>query len=402
MPAICAAAAAAVAVAIAAAAATLAPPILPPAHAEGPEPGTLAFQFGSLGRGPGEFQNIVSIAVGPDGKIYVADDRRIQMFHPNGTYGSLISDYIPRRMAVDPDGKIYTSGYGGVGFVNPNGTRSVLAYVGNAWGLAVDPDGKIYVFDGDHYKVTVFHPNGTSVLAFGELGDDDGEFSSRYVEIAVGPDGKIYVADGRIQAFHPNGTFAFRFGDGRSITFGPSGEFVVDWAFYYPNGTLVSEMAYWPGAVAFGPTGLFVNGYDNRVRVFYGVEPTDEWQPSSLYEPPSDRGGGSGYMPPAAPSGPPVAGSRFAFEIGSYGSGPGEFRWPDNVAFGPGGIIAVSDWGNNRVNVFHPNGTFAYAFGSSGHGPGEFNRPFGIAFGPNGLLAVTDVGNHRVQFFYLE
>ena len=92
----------------------------------------------------------------------------------------------------------------------------------------------------------------------------------------------------------------------------------------------------------------------------------------------------------------------FAFEVGSYGSGPGEFRWPDNVAFGPGGIIAVSDWGNNRVNVFHPNGTFAHAFGSSGHGPGEFNRPFGIAFGPNGLLAVTDVGNHRVQFFYLE
>ena len=106
----------------------------------------------------------------------------------------------------------------------------------------------------------------------------------------------------------------------------------------------------------------------------------------------------------APPPPPPLAltGSRFAFEVGSYGSGPGEFRWPDNVAFGPGGVFAVSDWGNNRVNLFHPNGTFAYAIGSSGQGPGEFNRPFGIAFGPNGLLAVADVGNHRVQFFYLE
>ena len=151
---------------------------------------------------------------------------------------------------------------------------------------------------------------------------------------------------------------------------------------------------------------MLVESYYNTIRVYHGIEPTDEWLPSSLYDLPPDRGGGqdggSGYMPPSAPSGPPVAGSRFAFEIGSYGSGPGEFMWPDNVAFGPGGVIAASDWGNNRVNVFHPNGTFAYAFGSSGHGPGEFNRPFGIAFGPNGLLAVTDVGNHRIQFFWLE
>ena len=419
MPAICAAAVAAV-VAIAAAAA-LAPSVLPPAHADGPEPGTLAFRFGELGRDPGEFHDLGPVAVGPDGKIYASDRGRIQVFHANGTLDRVwnvgnITTYPFNDMAVGPDGKIYCTSSSSVIAFDPNGTQipGGIGGVAGPYYIAVGPDGKIYL-SSESYEIRVFHPNGTSAFRFGELGHDDGEISKRYADVAVGPDGKIYVADGGIQVYHPNGTFAFRIQLGGlfdsgiygiyRIAVGPSGEFFAGGGLYYPNGT----RAYYGGHLGhfdFGPTGLLVLGKSSSVSVLYGIEPTDEWLPSSLYEPPPDRGGGqgggSGYMPPAAPPGPPVAGSRFAFEIGSYGSGPGEFRWPDNVAFGPGGIIAVSDWGNNRVNVFHPNGTFAHAFGSSGHGPGEFNRPFGIAFGPNGLLAVTDVGNHRVQFFYIE
>ena len=82
--------------------------------------------------------------------------------------------------------------------------------------------------------------------------------------------------------------------------------------------------------------------------------------------------------------------------------GPGEFLAPHNIAFGPGGVIAVSDATNHRIQLFHPNGTLAFELGSRGSGPGELIGPYGLAFGPNGLLAVSDVGNHRVQVFRIQ
>ena len=89
-----------------------------------------------------------------------------------------------------------------------------------------------------------------------------------------------------------------------------------------------------------------------------------------------------------------------AYQLGSEGQGPGEFYRPFGVAFGPGGIMAVADTGNHRVQVFHPNGTLAYQLGSEGQGPGEFVIPYGVAFGPGGIMAVADTGNSRVQVFH--
>ena len=483
MPAIYAAGATVAAVvAIAAAAATLAPPILPPAHAEGPEPGTLAFQFGSPGDGPGELYRPQVVVMGPNGNIAVSDEGlaggpSTQIFHPNGTFAFVLNksygfvDFAPNGnilveaevgdrssyIHLHPDGTFaerlpdggrgdilrstvsvkYESG-GVVSALYKNATVKVVYPNGSAFSWTLhDPEGILegitypdlyyssreyldyYMGPGnmvavlDGYAVWVFHPDGTMPSKFGSYGIKPGEFLRKPNDLVFSPSGNILVRDGngRVQAFHTNGTFVgfFSAGGGYLPYFGPSGEFIADATLYYPNGTLAARLGGgWVYGYIFSQTGEYILSAQteaHKVAVFHGVNPAAEWQPSSLYEPPPDRGGGqgggSGYMPPPPP-GPPTAGSRFAFEIGSYGSGPGEFRWPDNVAFGPGGIVAVSDWGNNRVSVFHPNGTFAYAFGSSGHGPGEFNRPFGIAFGPNGLLAVTDVGNHRVQFFYLE
>ena len=53
-------------------------------------------------------------------------------------------------------------------------------------------------------------------------------------------------------------------------------------------------------------------------------------------------------------------------------------------------------------SCFIPNGTFAFELGSRGSGPGELAGPYGLTFGPNGLLAVSDVGNHRVQVFRIQ
>ena len=190
----CAAAAAVVAIT---AAATLAPPIPPPAHADGPEPGSLAFSFGSLGSDPGEFNGIDDVDVGPDGKIYVADhnNRRVSVFHPNGTFAFEVfpGGSGPWAVAAGPDGKIYAGMSFGVVVFHPNGTRDFYLRVSNAYvsGVAAGPDGKIYA-GTSNYVVKVFHPNGTYAFEFGSLGSDDGEFGSP-PSVFVGPDGKIYA-----------------------------------------------------------------------------------------------------------------------------------------------------------------------------------------------------------------
>ena len=145
--------------------------------------------------------------------------------------------------------------------------------------------------------------------------------------------------------------------------------------------------------------------YYNSISVYYGLDSTSEWKPSSLFQ--SSTGGtasGSGTGMPYAPpvQVPAINAVVPAFEFGSYGQGPGEFLAPHNIAFGPGGIIAVSDAENHRIQLFYPNGTFAIEVGSRGSGLGEFAGPLGLTFGPNGLLAVSDVGNHRVQVFRVQ
>ena len=70
------------------------------------------------------------------------------------------------------------------------------------------------------------------------------------------------------------------------------------------------------------------------------------------------------------------------------------------VVFGPGVVVTVSDMANNRVSVFHPNGTLAFGFGAHGQ-EGEHGGQPDVALSPNGLFAVYDIGNNRVQIFRL-
>lgn len=87
--------------------------------------------------------------------------------------------------------------------------------------------------------------------------------------------------------------------------------------------------------------------------------------------------------------------------FGEFGSGPGQFKFVCDVAFGPDGRIYVAEFGgNDRIQVFDAGGTFLFQFGSFGAGPGEFNRPQSICFNADGTeLWVADACNHRLQVF---
>ena len=59
--------------------------------------------------------------------------------------------------------------------------------------------------------------------------------------------------------------------------------------------------------------------------------------------------------------------------------------------------MLVSDWRNDRVQRFDPDGRHKATYGTSGDGDGEFNRPAGITTDTDGNIYVADWGNERVQ-----
>ena len=84
----------------------------------------------------------------------------------------------------------------------------------------------------------------------------------------------------------------------------------------------------------------------------------------------------------------------------------GKFSHPWGVAVNERNEIAVSDTGNNRVQIFSSDGSFIRKFGShrgfKTDRPGEFDFPTGIVYHSNGNLTVADTKNHRIQIFSAE
>ncbi len=94
---------------------------------------------------------------------------------------------------------------------------------------------------------------------------------------------------------------------------------------------------------------------------------------------------------------------------GTPGKAPGQFTFPRAVTVDGQGKIYVADSGNNRIQVFNPDGSFLRQWGSTckldtkegcqGDGRGQFNEPWGIAVDAEGSVYVSDTWNHRIQKF---
>jgi outer membrane protein assembly factor BamB len=252
-------------------------------------------------------------------------------------------------------------------------------------GLSIGPDGMLYVADQGLGPIQSFTSDGAFLESWGEQGSGPGQFQAP-TSIVFDNDGNRYVADlgnSRIQKFAPDGTFLLEWGSQGDA----NGQF--------------SE----PNIVAIDPESgrIYVTEFlNNRVQVFdLDGNFIDKW---------GSRGNGNGQF--VNPAGIAVNAEGLVF-VGDTNNGSGgrvqifdafgtwQGSLPDTftevwgLAFDAAGNLYVSDYWNNRIQVYDPNlvliGTIEDV-----EGAGPLEHPIGLAFDADGFLYVSDYDNQRI------
>lgn len=247
-----------------------------------------------------KFNNPQSVAVAPDGSLYVADtsNNRIRKILPDGTVSTIAGD-------------------AAAGFSDGSGNA---ARFNSPKGIAVDTAGNIYVADTGNSAVRRIDANGNVVTIAGDgtIGSNDSP-NARFNGLAgITVDGDnvyVYIADGTnhlIRRLDPSGSVMTIAGASRGFADGSAGE-----------------------ARFANPTGITVDGA-GRIVVADTI--------NSLIR---------AVSPTLAANGSPLAVSTLA-GAGEYGSSDGagnvaRFKLPRGVAVARSSAIFVADTGSNTL-----------------------------------------------------
>ncbi|MGD1047917.1 MAG: hypothetical protein ABR899_04105 [Candidatus Krumholzibacteriaceae bacterium] len=258
--------------------------------------------------------------------------------------------YYPKGIAVDRAGDVYVSDNWG-NFVKKFAADG--AFLGG-WGaagsgdgqfdspekIAVDEDGYVYVVDSGNNRIQKFTADGAFVAKWGVEGTGDGEFMSPVGVAASG--GVVYVTDSgnqRVEEFSTSGAFIGAwgsFGSAPGQFDGPAGVAIV------------------PGEGAV----LVADCHNNRIQRF-------------------------------SPGGVPL----------SFGTVGDLFDCAVDVTTTAGGEIFAADLGNDRFLRLAFGGSFETQLGTKGTGPGQFDHPEAVAVDSRGYVYVVDSRNRRIQEF---
>lgn len=317
------------------------------------------------------------------------------------------------------------SAFGPIGSFGPPGTGP--GQIGYPTGVAVSPDGRTYVIDYEGNRVSVFSPSGSFLFAFGksvrpsggntctaatgcQKGVGDGSAGSLWGPIGLTIDtaGAVYVTAGngnRVDVFSAEGAFIRAFG--KNVK--PGGGSVCTMATGCQQGTADYSAGSLtvPLGIAVDSAGLlYVTTIAYRVEVF------------------SREGGfvrafGKSVNPAGGDTCTAATGCQQSKEFSSAGG----MSLPYGIAVSAGGLVAVGDYGNRRIDIFGTAGSFVRAFGrgvnpatdtavygvctaatgcrsgTEGSNAGAVNGAVGIAFDSQGHVLAADNTNNRVSEF---
>jgi len=252
-------------------------------------------------------------------------------------------------------------------------------------GIAIDSSGNIYIADNWNHRIQKLDANGKIITAWGSEGTGNGQF--RYPRsMAIDSSGNVFVTDTanhRIQKFDSNGNFISTFGSGQLD--GPAGiVFLLG-----GSSICVSELG------------------NNRIQVFnlngtsiitmgsYGTGLGQFKYPEGIAVDQAD----STYVVDSSNHRIQKIDSNgiFISTFGSYGTGNGQFQYPEGIAVDSLDNVYVVDSCNHRIQKIDSNGNFISTFGSYGTGLGQFDVPRGIAIDSSDTIYVADSNNHRIQ-----
>jgi tripartite motif-containing protein 71 len=318
--------------------------------------GDLIGSFGSYGSEPGQFNRPAGIAVGPGGKIYVADNEnnRVQVFDAAGGFLWMIASDC-QDCLNQPDG------------------------------VAVDSNGRVFVADSANNRVLVYNRHGKFLEKIGSAGSAPGKFYfSNANDLEFDADDHLYVADSwndRIQKFDPQGRVEriWQPAGGYDIAvdarqdvylatqnnliekFGPAGDLLLSWG---SEGSQPGEFDI-PQAIETDAEGnVWVGDWFNR-RVH-------KFDPQG----------------------------RFLLQWAPPGAAASKFRIVD-IAIDPLGRVNILDSWSQRILVLDPDGEFLTEWSLAQLTNGELGYPGGMSFDRWGNLYVTDYDNDQVFRFQL-
>jgi sugar lactone lactonase YvrE len=330
----------------------------------------------------GGFQYPSRVAVGNDGRVYVADmyANKIFVFNSSGAFqtswgsqgtgngqfnqprGIALDQSSPQRVFVaDANNKrvqVFSTSGAFLYQFGQNGTVAANKLKGNLRGIAIDHGrDAVYVVDITSNAVFRFTLDGTFVAKLGSAGGQTqttccstpgGQFTNGGREVAVAGNGNVWVGDmpnHRVQVFNPAGSFLFARPDPLQLP--PMGGFNA------PRGV---------GVDANGNI-IVADSYNQRIQKL------------------GPNGG-------------------FQWTVGLRGNATGYFmNYPGSIGTFPDGSIAVADTQNNRIKRFSSTGVFEWQAGKSAAGgaTGQFNNPAGVAVAEDGRVFVADTKNGRIQ-----
>lgn len=389
--------------------------------------GTYVTQWGSTGSGAGQFQNPTGVCTDAGGNVYVADmgNNRVQVLTGSGAYvgqwgmaGTGNGQFAnPASICTDALGNFYVGDESNHRVQKFSPSWSYVSQFGsfgtatgqftNPVGVAADAAGNVFVCDYGNNRLQAFSGAGVArevappgfVTAWGSSGSGPGQFGA-YLCVATGKGGSVFVSDrdnSRVHWFRDDGTLLGSWGSAGS---GP-GQFSTN------LGIAVGDS----GANYATDLVFVVDAGNSRVHLFNksGVELLS-WSTAAGVNPGKPRhialdASGHAYLTDYfASAGNRVAeftaSGAFVTQWGSYGSGPGQFSFPEGIAIDPSGNVLVADDSNSRIERFSGSGSLVATWGTfGGNASVPTYAPLGLAIDALGRLFVVDATAHYLGAF---